>query len=160
MAFHVASLLLVYLAPTLALPHSPATLTPRASSGCGKSAFLPGITQYRFGLKSAGHDRSYSYHLPSSYDKNKAYPIVIGFHGSSSIGLFLEADTKLSEARYSGDKIMIYPNGIDGSWAGASYHKGSSVADDIQFAADIITDVKNKFCVDEDKVYALGYVLA
>lgn len=130
----------------------------RATSGCGKSQFLPGVTQYRFGLKSSNKDRSYGYHLPSSYDKNKKYPIVIGFHGSSSVGLFFELDTKLSESRFSGEKIMVYPNGIDGSWAGPTYHNGTTVDEDIQFVADIIADTKASFCVDDAKVYGVGYV--
>ncbi|KAH7397384.1 Alpha/Beta hydrolase protein [Pyrenochaeta sp. MPI-SDFR-AT-0127] len=134
----------------------PQTLSPRASSGCGKPAFLPGITQFRFFLKSSGNDRSYSFHLPASYDPNKAYPVVLGFHGSSSIGTFFELDTKMSEKRYSENKIMIYPNGIQGSWAGPSYHKGSSVQQDVQFVADVINDVKNKFCIDEQKVFGVG----
>ena len=122
----------------------------------GKKQFLPGITQYR-GIKSSGKDRSYSYHLPSSYDPNKAYPVVLGFHGSSSIGLFFELDTKMSQARHSREKIMIYPNGAGGSWAGPTYHKDSTVAEDVQFAKDVIEDAKNRFCIDEQKVFGVGY---
>ncbi|KAF2870015.1 carbohydrate esterase family 1 protein [Massariosphaeria phaeospora] len=129
---------------------------PRAASGCGNAQFLPGVTQYRFGLKSSGKERSYSYHVPSSYDKNKRYPVVVGFHGSSSVGLFFELDSKMSEARYSAEKIMIYPNGIDGSWAGPTYHTGSSIAEDIQFVADVLADAKSKFCVDDTRIYATG----
>jgi predicted peptidase len=130
-----------------------------ASSGCNKPAFLPGLTQYRFNLQSSGKSRSYSYHLPSTYNSSTPYPIVVGFHGSSSIGAFFELDTKLSEGRYSGDKIMVYPNGIDGSWAGPSYHKTSSstIQEDIQFVADMLTDITSKFCVDEFRVYGVGY---
>ena len=129
-----------------------------AASGCGKTQLLPGVTQYRFGLTSSGKSRSYSYHLPSSYDKNKKYPVVLGFHGSSSVGLFFELDTKMSEARFSGEKIMVYPNGIDGSWAGPTYHNGSTVAEDVQFVANIVQDVEDKFCVDESRIYGVGYV--
>lgn len=75
----------------------------RASTGCGKTQWPTDFTHYRFGLKSSGKDRSYSYHIPANYDQNKPYPVVIGFHGSSSIGLFLELDTKLSQSRYSAD---------------------------------------------------------
>ena len=137
---------------THCLPQTPI----RAASGCGKTQFLPGLTQYRFGLSSAGLSRSYSYHLPSTYDKNKKYPVVIGFHGSGSIGLFFEADTKLSEARFSADKIMVYPNGIGGSWAGASYHNGSTVAKYVQFIIDLVADLEESFCVDARRVYATG----
>ncbi|KAF1953022.1 alpha/beta-hydrolase [Byssothecium circinans] len=150
--------------PSSALPQPsqsyapPRAIPARAGSGCGKSQFLPGVTQYRFGLKSSGKDRSYSFHLPAGYDKNRKHPVVVGFHGSSSVGLFFELDTKMSEARYSGDKIMIYPNGIDGSWAGPSYHSNSSstIAEDIQFVSDLLNDVKSSFCVDDRKLYAVG----
>ncbi|ORY17494.1 carbohydrate esterase family 1 protein [Clohesyomyces aquaticus] len=138
-------------------PQWPVQVTPRATSGCGKSQFLPGVTQYRFGLKSAGKDRSYSYHLPSNYGKNKPYPVVIAFHGSSSIGLFLEADTRLSEAKFSGEKIIVYPNGLGGSWAGPSYHKDSTIDEDLQFVSDMVDDVNSMFCVDEKRVYATGF---
>jgi poly(3-hydroxybutyrate) depolymerase len=127
----------------------------RATSGCGQEAFLPGITQYRV-LKSSGTDRSYSYHLPSSYNADKPYAVVIGFHGSSSIGAFFELDTKMSQERYSSDKIMIYPNGIGGSWAGPTYHAGSTVVEDIKFVQDIINDIKGLFCVDEGKIFGAG----
>jgi poly(3-hydroxybutyrate) depolymerase len=161
MGFLISTLLLSSLQLLVAcLPQSQAHLrnhiTSRAASGCGKSQFLPGVTQYRFGLKSSGKDRSYSYHLPSNYDKNKKYPVVVGFHGSSSVGAFFELDTKMSEARYSSDKIMVYPNGIEGSWAGPTYHNGSTVTEDIQYVADLIVDVKGRMCVEDGEVFAVG----
>lgn len=143
-----------FLELSLATPHH-VGLIARASSGCGKKPFLPGVTQYR-GLKSSNKDRSYSYHLPSNYDANKPYAVVLGFHGSSSIGLFFELDTKMSQDRYSSDKIMIYPNGVSGSWAGPTYHEGSTIAEDVQFTKDVIEDVKARFCVDEEKVFGAG----
>jgi poly(3-hydroxybutyrate) depolymerase len=143
-----------FLHPTQALPQQH-NIVARGSSGCGKQTFLPGVTQYRF-FKSSGKDRSYSYHVPSSYDANKPYAVVIGFHGSSSIGAFFELDTKMSQERYSADKIMIYPNGIGGSWAGPTYHSGSTVTEDVTFMKDVIEDVKSRFCIDEAKVFGAG----
>jgi poly(3-hydroxybutyrate) depolymerase len=140
--------------PTSALPER-RDLTARASSGCGKKPFLPTIPQPRI-VKSSGKVRSYSYHLPSSYDPNKPYPIVLGFHGSSSVGVFFELDTKMDHKSYSGDKIMVYPNGVGGSWAGPTYHEKSTVAEDVQFVKDVIGEVKDSFCVDEEKVFGVG----
>lgn len=53
---------------------------------------------------------------------------------------------------------MIYPNGIDGSWAGPSYHSNTSstISEDIQFVSDLLVDVKGKFCVDEARVFGVG----
>jgi poly(3-hydroxybutyrate) depolymerase len=130
-------------------------IVTRSSSGCGKKPFVPDVVRLRF-VKSSGKYRSYFFHLSSSYDVNKPYPMVLGFHGSSSIGAFLEADSKMNQADYSGEKIMIYPNGAGGSWAGPTYHKDSTVAEDVQFVKDVIEDVKGNMCVDEDKVFGVG----
>lgn len=51
---------------------------------------------------------------------------------------------------------MVYPNGIEGSWAGPTYHNGSTVAEDVQFVEDLIADVKERVCVDDASVFAVG----
>lgn len=96
------------ISPGLAAPASaPAEgIKARATAGCGKTHLLTGVTTYH-SLTSSGRDRSYSVHLPSGYDKSKAYPTVIGFHGSSSIGLFFEVDTKMSESRFSANVCYL-----------------------------------------------------
>lgn len=71
------------------------------SAGCGKKHWFNGITQYNFDLKSSGRNRSYSIHLPPDYNETSPYPVVLGFHGSQSVGLFFEVDTKMSESQYS-----------------------------------------------------------
>lgn len=124
------------------------------TSGCGKSHWFNGITQYRT-IKSSGVDRSYGIHLPSNYSKNNQYPTILGFHGSSSIGLFFEADTGLDSSKYTGDKIMVYPNGLGGAWAGANYSK-ASVQEDLQFVWDMLVDLRRNYCIDSARIYATG----
>jgi poly(3-hydroxybutyrate) depolymerase len=53
---------------------------------------------------------------------------------------------------------MIYPNGLSGSWAGPSYHSNtnSTIAEDITFTSDLLTDMKTAFCIDETKLFAVG----
>lgn len=123
-------------------------------SGCGKTHFFNGITQARI-IKSGSDTRTYGVHLPADYSPTKQYPLILGFHGSSSIGLFFEADTRLDEAKYTGDKITIYPNGLGGAWAGASYSK-STVSQDLQFVHDTLAHARSEFCVDSARVYATG----
>ena len=53
-------------------------------------------------------------------------------------------------------KIIVYPNGLGGSWAGPTYHTSSTVQEDIQFVADLVADIKTQVCVDENKIYAAG----
>ncbi|KAI2466518.1 carbohydrate esterase family 1 protein [Annulohypoxylon bovei var. microspora] len=131
-----------------------AVAASEGTAGCGKSHPLPNITQY-FGLTSSGRDRSYSIHLPANYSETAPYPVVLGFHGSSSVGLFFEADTKMSEARFSANKIMVYPNGVGGAWAGANYSE-VSVDEDLQFVSDLLDAVRASYCVDDSRIYATG----
>ena len=77
-------------------------MSPRQCGGCGKTHFAPGITHYH-NMRSSGRQREYSVHIPSDYDEDNAHPLVLGFHGSDSVGFFFEVDTKMSESRFSGN---------------------------------------------------------
>jgi poly(3-hydroxybutyrate) depolymerase len=86
-----------------ALPTDTAAAASKVS-GCGKTLYLEAIDVQR----TVKNGRTYWYHLPSGYDKNKQYPVVFGFHGSSRLGgsldgLAFAADSKLSLSKYSGD---------------------------------------------------------
>ena len=133
---------------------TPAPYTGGDTSGCGKTHIFNAFPKIR-NLKSGGKDRGYLAHVPEGYDKNKQYPVIVGFHGSSSVGFFFEADTGLDLARYTADKIMIYPNGLGGAWAGANYSK-ATVGEDLQFVWDLLADVRANFCVDSARIYATG----
>ena len=124
------------------------------TSGCGVSHILPGITQPR-AIQSSGTTRTYSIHTPSTYSPTTPYPLIIGYHGSSSIGLFLEADTRLDSAQYTGSKIVVYPDGVGGAWAGANY-SSTSVEEDLQFTWDMLADIRASYCVDSARIYATG----
>ncbi|KAF8317718.1 carbohydrate esterase family 1 protein [Clavulina sp. PMI_390] len=124
------------------------------TSGCGVSHWFPGIPT-SIDLTSSGVSRSYLIHTPSNYSSTHQYPLILGFHGSSSVGFFFEADTGLDDAQYTGDKIMIYPNGLGGAWAGANYST-ASVPEDLQFVWDLLADVRTKYCIDSARIYATG----
>ncbi|KAJ6199741.1 hypothetical protein J3E72DRAFT_186180, partial [Bipolaris maydis] len=100
-------------------------------------------------VDSSVQNRSYLVHLPSTYKSDTAYPLVLGFHGSSSSAATVPLDTKLNNETYSGNKIMMYPEGVGGSWARPTYHNGTSVEEDVQFVADVIADAEKKFCINE-----------
>lgn len=124
------------------------------TSGCGKFQFGGLITRHE--IKVSRPSRSYTAHVPLGYGKNKKYPLIVGFHGSDSIGFFFEADTRLDSPRFTSDKIMLYPNGVGGSWAGPSYHNGTTVQENLQFVSDMLSDVKTKYCIDSARIYAIG----
>ncbi|QLI73422.1 uncharacterized protein G6M90_00g094480 [Metarhizium brunneum] len=148
--------LIININPVATLSVASNPYTGGDTSGCGKmhTAQVIGLPIYR-GIQSSGVHRSYSVHLPSQYDKHHEYPTILGFHGSSSIGLFFQADTKLDEARFTRDKIMVYPNGLGGAWAGANYSQ-ATVDQDLQFVWDLLADLRQNFCIDSSRIYATG----
>lgn len=148
------SLLAAAALPTLIVACPVTTEYQGDLSGCGQDHFFNSIPKLQI-IKSNGKDRSYTVHLPDSYDKNKPYPAILGFHGSSSIGTFFELDTGLDNAKYTGDKIMVYPNGLGGAWAGANYSK-ATVEEDLQFVWDMLISMRQTFCVNSARIYATG----
>ncbi|KHN93834.1 uncharacterized protein MAM_08313 [Metarhizium album ARSEF 1941] len=142
--------------PCAVPPDTTSSYSGGDTSGCGKTHVgqAIGLPIYR-DIKSSGLRRSYSVHLPSDYDKGRRYPAILGFHGSGSVGLFFEVDTKLDEARFTRDKVMVYPNGLGGAWAGANYSK-ATVAQDLQFVWDLLADLRRNFCIDSARIYATG----
>ncbi|KAK8097489.1 hypothetical protein PG984_016628 [Apiospora sp. TS-2023a] len=120
-------------------------------SGCGKPADITSSLPHL--ITSSGMTRSYTVHLPDKYSATQQYPVLVGYHGHPGIGLFLEADTRLDE--FASAKIVVYPNGVEMAWAGANYSK-ATVAQDLQFTADLLADLRTRFCVDSARVYATG----
>ncbi|KAK6984043.1 carbohydrate esterase family 1 protein [Favolaschia claudopus] len=142
-----------------ARPSEPESRAATGSPGCGTSHWFNGITQYHSvdvpTSANQTESRSYSIHLPSSYDAKKPYPVVLGFHGSSSIGLFFELDTGLSGGKYSNGTIMVYPSGLGGAWAGANYST-ASIPQDLAFISTLLDELRNGWCVDDSRIYATG----
>ncbi len=99
---------------------APPIYTGGDTSGCGEYHFITGLPIY-YDVQSGGVKRTYSVHAPDNYSKTTKYPLIVGFHGSDSIGLWFELDTGLDATKYTGDKIMVYPDRLGGAWAGANY---------------------------------------
>jgi poly(3-hydroxybutyrate) depolymerase len=124
------------------------------TSGCGKTHWFNGVP-VSHSVTSGGIHRSYLIHVPSDYNPHHQYPLILGFHGSSSIGFFFEADTRLDDPKYTADKIMVYPDGLGGNWAGANY-SAATVPQDLQFVWDLLADVRKEYCIDSSRIYATG----
>lgn len=123
-------------------------------SGCGKDHDFNGTTKLRR-LTSSNIERSYFIHLPSSYDANSPCPTILGFHNSGNDGISFETDTRLSDPYYSARNIVVYPNGLEGQWAGTNYST-ISLTQDLQFVVDVLADIRSTFCVDSARIFATG----
>lgn len=124
------------------------------TSGCGKDHAFNGTTELRV-LNSGDAERSYFVHLPSGYDKSLEYATILGFHDLGTNGTTFEADTRLSDPYYTTRNIVVYPNGLDGGWAGANTSTVSAT-EDLQFIWEVLAEVRSEFCVDSARIFATG----
>lgn len=125
------------------------------TSGCGKPPARTGAST-SFNVTSSGTSRDFLVRVPSSYDKDRRYPVVLAFSGNTETAWQLELDTRLSDPKWSSDKLLVYPEGINASWAGASYSK-ATITQDLQFVSDLLANLGSTFCIDSNKIYATGF---
>ncbi|KAK8043932.1 hypothetical protein PG994_012770 [Apiospora phragmitis] len=120
-------------------------------SGCGRPANLSSALPHL--VTSSGMVRTYTVHLPPNYSPTQQYLSWSATTATPGIGLFLEVDSRLDES--APDKIVVYPNGVDQAWAGANYSRATA-PEDLQFTADLLADLRARYCVDSARVYATG----
>ncbi|MDP3769884.1 MAG: PHB depolymerase family esterase [Candidatus Sungbacteria bacterium] len=105
-----------------------------------------------------GRIRTYLLHLPSGYQKEKSYPLVLHFHGGGGTGQ--QAATKTGFNAYA-DKdgfIAVYPDGIANSWNDG---RGTTEADkqginDVGFVSALIDNLVVTYSIDKNRIFASG----
>lgn len=134
--------------------HPPAGGDPEeAASGCSPDVAAKPGTSHEETISVQGQPRTFIVSVPASYMSNQPSPVVLAFHGSGQSDSRMQAITQMSTL----PAVAAYPEGASGSngpsWQGAPYSSG---ADDVQFTADLITDLENKYCVDATRIFATG----
>lgn len=128
-----------------------------------------GIGDYDRILTVGGLQRTYLVHVPNSYDGNKPYPIVLGFHGGGSDAKQFVFSSGLNETADRENFIAVYPNGtgetIQGYgvflWNGGSRQPGGTdpnlvKVDDVEFTRALLNDLATVVRIDEKRIYATG----
>ncbi|WP_145982631.1 MULTISPECIES: alpha/beta hydrolase family esterase [unclassified Pseudonocardia] len=124
-------------------------------TGCGRPApQQPGTTAVRT-TASGGLDRSVRVHLPEDYSPDRAWPLVLVFHGRGNSGAETEGFSGLSGL----PAVVAYSDGVPGgegkrSWQGAPY--SAPGVDDVAFTGDLIDDLGADLCLDDDRTFATG----
>ncbi|MDU0313383.1 PHB depolymerase family esterase [Phycicoccus sp. M110.8] len=130
---------------------------PTRSAGCGTAApQQPGDSVLRT-LASGGRERTYQLHLPDGYRPDRAWPVVLVFHGRGNTGVGTEAFSGLDNL----PAVVAYGNGVVGTgsgerqaWEGAPY--AAEGVDDVRYTADLLDTLESDLCVDTRRVYATG----
>jgi poly(3-hydroxybutyrate) depolymerase len=122
---------------------------PVPSAGCGKS---PGVTTsatYRT-IMSGGDQRQYMITLPANYDMSKPHRFIYASHGQGGEGSDITREKYYSIqniAEAADSTIFVAASGLGGSWG----------LKDVPLFDDILAFVKQNACVDESRVFVLGF---
>lgn len=100
-----------------------------------------------------GTTRSLTLAVPKTYTKERAYPLVLVFHGDGGDGPSMRKAHTIDVE--SGDAaIVAYPSGINQGW---NLYEPSSTNKDMQFAAALFESLSARFNIDPTHVFGVGY---
>jgi poly(3-hydroxybutyrate) depolymerase len=131
-----------------------------ASAGCGSANTTSPCSKSgtKCSLDVSGKTRTYYVQLPASYSSSKQYPVVFQFHPMGG-----SAEQALNEYGISKglpDAIYVTPQGLvsasPGSDAGTAGWPNTS-GQDIAFTKAMLADVQGKYCVDNARIFSVGF---
>lgn len=127
------------------------------SAGCGSDPDQDPGTSVLHPLTSDGRERTVQLHLPDDYRPDRAWPVVLVYHGRGNTGAGTEAFSGLDTL----PAIVAYGNGVVGTgdgerqaWEGAPY--SAPGVDDVAYTNDLLDKLESELCVDTRRVYATG----
>jgi len=99
-----------------------------------------------------GLTRTYRLHLPEGYSPDSLYPLVFNLHGLTSNAWEQEIYSGFNAVADQEGFLVVYPNGIDGSWNISS----QAGTDDVGFISALIDSLDARYGINTDMVYASG----
>lgn len=120
---------------------------PTGSDGCGMSPSQQLDSWQTSSVNPGPGDRNYGVFLPENYDPMRPYPVILLLHGCGGGTNNVPMENQTGE-----DAIVIRGTGSDGTcW----YTSPSDP--DIPYIDAMLEDVQDRFCVDPDSLFAVGY---
>lgn len=117
-------------------------------------------------IKTDDGTREYVVHIPKGYDETKPYPVLLAFHGGFGNAEQFERSSGLSEVANERGFIVVYGQGLSfgllqapvwnaGACCGQARENLRDI-DDVSYVRAVVEDVKKRYRIDENQVYATG----
>ena len=124
------------------------TTAPKPSTGCGTTT-TQALNQWVAGtLTVSGSSRTTAVRLPTGYDPNRAYPVIVLLHGCGS-----GTNNVPMENATGSNAILVRGTGSASGTCWSTTANGADVA----LVDAMIADVKARFCADEGRLFTVGY---
>ena len=121
---------------------------PMPSAGCSKTT-TQALNQWVAGtLTVSGSSRTTAVRLPTGYDPNRAYPVIVLLHGCGG------GTNNVPMENATGSNAILVRG--TGSASGTCWSTTASGAD-VAFVDAMVADVKARFCADEGRFFTVGY---
>jgi polyhydroxybutyrate depolymerase len=123
------------------------------SAGCGTTTTLQ---SGRATIDVAGTSREYILALPSGYDASHPYRLIFAFHWSGGTDDDVASGTIIGgpyygqQSRSAGSAIFVAPNGLNMGWANTG-------GQDIAFVKAMLALFESSLCVDQARIFSLGF---
>ena len=132
--------------------------TPGTGTSCGSNP--PSNPPETFTVN--GQERQAIVVVPNNYLNNKAYPLIFAFHGRTNSNDKVKTYYDIDDAAHN-QAIIVYPAGIEdengGSYSWSDPGDTASNLRDYEFFDVIYQELTSTYCIDKDKVYAIGHSL-
>lgn len=126
---------------------------PGMSPGCGKTTF-PASGMYNIDVE--GMQRMFIIKLPTTYDPNKPYKLVFGWHSRStnaaSVANGRSGGYYGLESQAADTTIFVAPD-ASGEDDGERFWTNA----DVPFARAMYTKFSSEYCIDTERVFAVGF---
>jgi polyhydroxybutyrate depolymerase len=120
-------------------------------SGCGASSWP---LERELSIWVAGVQRQFTLALPIDYDSSRPYPLIFSWHGlGGSMGNFYQLN---SVSRAGAAAIHLSPQGLDNGSAGGTGWWNTN-GQDLAFVDALIEWTQGYFCVDEERLFSVGF---
>ena len=131
---------------------------PEGSDGCGAEPDVEPVGDDRPGdveqsIESGGLERIYRLAIPADYDPDVPAPLILNLHGSGSNALQASVYGDVPREAAKRGMITVAPEAIGGKWELAG------TGSDADFLDALVDDIEARYCIDPDRVHAIGMSL-
>lgn len=134
-----------------AAPSPEATVLRAPGTGCGRDVET-GVRN--LGVEVLGATRTARLYVPTSYNPNALSPLVINFQGGGLHAPQYNGYTSFTAAAEANSFVAVLPD-VDQDIQSWRVDVGARI--DVEFVERLLGGLKEQLCIDEARVYAMGY---
>jgi poly(3-hydroxybutyrate) depolymerase len=118
------------------------------SGGCGSPTTLK---SGNFKIDVEGKQRDYILSMPDNYAQDKPYKLIFGFHWRGANAIDIENNDYYGLRDVAEDSaIFVSPDSFGDGWT-------NTMGEDIDFTLALVNHVKAEACVDNSRIFSLGF---